>query len=187
MNSEDSAVISDLREQIKRLEARVDGFGSHGKTNYSINEIPGFNELEDATASSEAHGADIDHPTNLNFVPKVQKCNFMEFKNRFNEDDTRYAVDVLESGALFEQEYLEEQGLRDRLFEHGKPTSRAAKRKTEALVKETINLIVRGFGGFGFRPLLFSRYLPRSKERLGQPGRELMIVRFALFCTSILR
>ena len=96
MISEDSTVISDLREQIRRLETRLDGIGNHGKADYSINEIAGFNELDDATASSEAHGADIDHPTNLNFVPKVQKCNFMDFKNRFNEDDTRYAVDVLE-------------------------------------------------------------------------------------------
>jgi len=137
MNSEDSTVISDLREQIRRLETRLDGIGSHGKADYSMDGVAGFNELDDATASSEAHGADIDHPTNRSFVPKVRKCNFMDFKNRFNEDDTRYAVDVLESGALFEQEYLEEQGLRDRLFEHGKPNSRAAKRKVGALVQET--------------------------------------------------
>jgi hypothetical protein len=50
-----------------------------------------------------------------------------------------------------------------------------------------IKLTVLGFGGFGFRPLLFSRYLPRSKERIGQAGRELMIAHSALFCTSILR
>jgi hypothetical protein len=88
-------------------------------------------------ASSAAHGADIDHSNNLNFLSKVRRCNFLEFKNRFSDDDALYAVDVLVSGALFEQEYLEEQGLRDRLFEHGKSNPRVAKRKTEALVKET--------------------------------------------------
>jgi hypothetical protein len=134
LNGEDSVVISDLREQIKRLETRLMGIESHGKAD-SINEISGFAEVDEA--SSGAHGVDIDHPTNLNFIPKVRKCNFMEFKNRFSEDDARYAVDVLVSGALFEQEYLEEQALRDRLFEHGKSNPRAAKRKTEALVKET--------------------------------------------------
>ncbi|KAE9373804.1 hypothetical protein N431DRAFT_407511 [Stipitochalara longipes BDJ] len=135
MNTESSAVISDLREHIRRLEARLDGIANHTKAESFMNEIPGSNELDEATASSEAHGADLD-PTNLDFVPKVRKCNFMEFKNRFSEDDGRYAVDVLVSGGLFEQEYLEEQGLRDRLFEHGKPNSRAAKRKADTLLKE---------------------------------------------------
>lgn len=61
----------------------------------------------------------------------------MEFKNRFSEADAYYCVDVLVSGGLFEQEYMEEQGLRDRLFEHGKSEPRAGKRKAQALVKET--------------------------------------------------
>lgn len=101
----------------------------------SIHEISG--SLDADEASSGPHSAESDNLTNLNFIPEVRKCTFMQFKNRFGDDDARYAVDVLISGALFEQEYLEEQGLRDRLFEHGKSQPRAAKRKAEALVKET--------------------------------------------------
>jgi len=133
----DSNLISDLGEQIKRLEARVVGFENHSKADCFMSEIPGPNELDEATTSSEAHGTDIDHPANLSFIPYVRKCTFAEFKNRFSQDDARYAVDVLVSGLLFEQEYLEEQGLRDRLFEHGKPSSRASKQKAVAIVKET--------------------------------------------------
>ncbi|KKY27634.1 putative aaa family atpase [Phaeomoniella chlamydospora] len=133
INSEDNAVISDLQEQVKRLETRLAGVESHSKAD-SVNEISGFMEVDEA--SSGAHGADIGYSTNLNYIPGVRICNFMEFKNRFSDDDARYAVDVLVSGALFEQEYLEEQGLRDRLFEHGS-NHRAAKRRAEALVNET--------------------------------------------------
>jgi hypothetical protein len=136
LNSEDTAEMADLKDEIKRLETRLMGFENrgHGKAD-SMNEVPGFTEVDET--SSGAHGTDIDHLTNLNFIPEVQKCNFTKFKNRFSEDDARYAVDVLVSGALFEQEYLEEQALRDRLFEHGITNPRAGKRKTEALVKET--------------------------------------------------
>jgi hypothetical protein len=133
---EDTALIVDLKEEIKRLETRLMGFESHGHGKVdSMNDIPGFTEVDET--SSGAHGTDIDHLTDLKFVPEIQKCNFMKFKNRFGEDDARYAVDVLVSGALFEQEYLEEQALRDRLFEHGKTNTRAGNRKTEAIVKET--------------------------------------------------
>jgi hypothetical protein len=133
MNIESSAVLSDLREQIKRLETRLVGIESHGRGRLpgegwdSINEVSGSTEVDEA----------MDPVKHLNYIPMVRKCNFTEFKNRFSEDEARYAVDVLVSGTLFEQEYLEEQALRDRLFEHGKSDSRTAKRKAQALVKET--------------------------------------------------
>lgn len=131
--SDDSALISDLREQVKRLETRLSGIESHAKSD-SNHETRGFAD----DAISVAHSADTDPPTNVDFIPGVQKCNFLEFKNRFDEDGARHAVDVLVSGDLFEQEYLEEQRLRDRLFERGTSQPRVAKRKAEALVKETM-------------------------------------------------
>jgi hypothetical protein len=130
-NNETSPAISDLREQIKRLETRLMGIEGH----VSINEAVGFPEGDET--SSAAHANDLDHLTNLNYIPQVQKCNFREFKNRFGGEEARYAIDVLVSGNLFEQEYLEEQRLRDRLFEHGKSNPRGAKRKAEAIIKET--------------------------------------------------
>jgi hypothetical protein len=79
LNGEDGAVMSDLWEQIERLETRLLGIESHGKTD-SAHEVSGFIEVDEA--SSAAHGADIDYSNNLNFLSKVRKCNFMEFKNR---------------------------------------------------------------------------------------------------------
>src|SRR5438552_2581160 len=131
LNSEDSAVISDLREQVKRLETKFMNLENHGKAD----SIPGFTEADES--STVMNDEDTDQPTNLIYLPKVRKCNFTAFKNRFSEEDARYAVDVLVSGGLFKQEYMEEQRLRDRLFEHGKSEPRAAKRKAQALVKET--------------------------------------------------
>jgi hypothetical protein len=136
MNIESSAVISDLREQIKRLEARLVGIESHGRGRLSGDGGEGWDSINEVSGSTEVDEA-MDPVKDLNFIPKVRKCNFMEFKNRFSEDEARYAVDVLVSGTLFKQEYLEEQALRDRLFEHGKSDSRAAKRNAKALVKET--------------------------------------------------
>jgi len=123
-------VISDLMEQVKRLETKVIGLENHGKAE----SVPGFTEVDESSIAVD--GEDTDQPT-LNYLPKVRKCNFIEFKNRFSEEDSRYAVDVLVSGDLFEQEYMEEQRLRDRLFEHGKSDPGTAKRKAQALVKET--------------------------------------------------
>ena len=61
----------------------------------------------------------------------------MEFKNRFCIEDACYAVDVLVSGDLFEQEYMDEKQLREKLFENRKPDPRAGRRKVQASVKET--------------------------------------------------
>lgn len=112
------------------------GVENHGKTD-SVNDVPGYTEVDEAETTSGMHSAEIDYAEKLDFMPEVRKCNFTEFKNRFNELEARYAVDVLVSGPLFEQEYMEEQSLRDKLFENGKSSPRAANRKTKSLVKET--------------------------------------------------
>jgi hypothetical protein len=130
-NSESGSIVSDLKEQVKRLESRLVGLEGHGRTD-SLQEMPGYIEPDDTSS-----GMHLDEADRLNYTPKVRKCNFMEFKNRFSEEDARNAVDVLVSGPLFEQEYMEEQTLRDRLFEHGNSNARTTKKKVHALVKET--------------------------------------------------
>ena len=47
-------------------------------------------------------------------IPRVRECSFAQFKNRFNNQDGRYAVDVLVSGPLLHQEVTEELNLRKR-------------------------------------------------------------------------
>jgi hypothetical protein len=131
-----TAVISDLREQIKRLESKLESIDNHGKPD-SMNEVSGFNEVDDSASGS--HGIDTDAWNNISYLPTINKCNFTDFKNRFSEEDSRNAVDVLESGNLFEQEYRSVQALREKLFEHGKSNIPLAKLKqeTKTLVRET--------------------------------------------------
>jgi hypothetical protein len=133
-NKEEDVVITDLREQVKRLESRLCGLESNGKLN-SVDNIPGYTDVD--VSSSGVHDEDTDQPRNLKYRPYVRKCNFKQFKNRFSVEDGCNAVDVLVSGHLFEDEYMEEQSLRDRLFEHGKSEDSSSKRKTKAIVKET--------------------------------------------------
>jgi hypothetical protein len=129
---EDGAVIFDLRDQMKKLETRLMAFESHGKGS-SIRGILDFADIDESVVQIE----ETELPRHVSYLPKVRKCNFMEFKNRFCQEDARYAVDVLVSGDLFEKEYMEEKRFREKLFEHGKTDPRAARRKVQARVKET--------------------------------------------------
>lgn len=194
LSNEDNAVVTDLREQIRRLETRLVGIESHGKLESVINEIPGYIEGDEVSSSAAQLGPDSDHLTNVHFTPEVRKCNFVEFKNRFSVEEARYAVDVLISGALFEQEYLEEQRLRDKLFEHGKSNPRAIKKGQRRLYTRRIGVtepytaikqITPGFVEFGFKRPLYSRFSQGFRERAGQLDREPTTVLFALSSTFI--
>lgn len=135
MESSNLLVVDDLREQVKRLEARLTGIEGHGRADF-ITDTTGDVEREDISVGD--YRRDHDRQTSSTIInPKVRKCNFMEFKNRFTEEDGCYAIDVLESGVLLDQEIQLEQTLRERLGEiSGRANSRAAKRKADAIVKE---------------------------------------------------
>ena len=130
--------VTDLREQLKRLEARLMAFESHGK-NSSIRDPTSYFELDESVYGLQ--GDDTELPHHVDYLPRVRKCNFMEFKNRFCMEDARYAVDVLVSGDMFEQEYMEEKRFREKLFENGKTDPRAARRRAQARVKESNDLL----------------------------------------------
>lgn len=132
--TDSAALVADLREQMKRLESRLIHLEADGKPSY-IRDRPGFQDLDET--SSGLHNEDADQPMHLEYRPEIRKCNFADFKNRFCEEDACAAVDVLVSGDLLQQECLEEQRLRDRLSEHVGVDARAAKRKANALVKES--------------------------------------------------
>ncbi|KAH8884334.1 hypothetical protein GQ53DRAFT_607518, partial [Thozetella sp. PMI_491] len=69
-------------------------------------------------------------------ISAVRRCNFMQFKNYFSEDDSRYALDVLESGALLDQEIEVEHALREKLGDTSKVSSTSVKRRAKVLVEE---------------------------------------------------
>ena len=71
-------------------------------------------------------------------LPKVRKCTFAQFKNRFSEDEDICAVDVLESGAFLRQEKQEEVKLRETL-----PNSHSSnkERRVKAKKKQVPNLV----------------------------------------------
>lgn len=122
--------VDDLKEQIKRLEARLAGIEPHGRVEFS----------RDAAADGGQEDSSVgDHDqqtSSAKTIPKVQKCNFMQFKNRLSDEGGCYAVEVLESGILIEQEIQLEQTLRERLESIGRTPSKVTKRKIDALVQE---------------------------------------------------
>lgn len=134
-NGQDGSVEADLREKLSRLESRLLSLEKDGRLD-SLRGPFSHNEVDET--SSIAFGESFDKPNNLKYIPGVRKCKWAAFKNRFGEEDSLYAVDVLVSGSLFEQEYAEERQLRDRLFERGPNDAHVTKRKAQALVKETI-------------------------------------------------
>jgi hypothetical protein len=117
--------------------ARQEGLLERGE---AISELKGnleanhsrHSSLADSATRSEA-AEEVERLTNSNTIPKVRKCNVVEFKNRFNKDEGRYAVDVLLTGARCHQELHDEQQLRERHPGDVYPISRAAKRRANAL------------------------------------------------------
>ncbi len=64
----------------------------------------------------------------IKIIPKVRKCNFTEFKNRYNAlEEGICAVDVLESGSYLDEEIEEELKLR-----HTRPQKRTKSRSKDA-------------------------------------------------------
>ncbi|KAI8635572.1 hypothetical protein F5Y19DRAFT_14764 [Xylariaceae sp. FL1651] len=121
----------DLVKKISKLEEKL-----------RLYEGPARSEVGAARTQSFTYGAPTEvsedaefqtpHQMQLstaNTIPKVRKCNFVQFKNRFKPDEGNYAIDVLVSGPLLEQEVLDEQKTRDIV------ASRSGKGKTSA--KET--------------------------------------------------
>lgn len=128
---ESSEVVLELQEQIRELQARIlqqqSQAGSTTRQAHSAGDPAAPTEISD---ESENHGRHIPQLTNDNVIPQVRYCNYSEFKNRCGGDDGLYAVEVLESGELLDQEIHDEIRLRER--QHDSANSRAAKGKSGA-------------------------------------------------------
>lgn len=119
-------------EKIKMLKARLaklEGLATEGSEDFD----------------SEA----MDELSNSNTIFEVRRCDLREFKNRFSADDGRYAVDVLESGALVQQAENEELKIRKKLAEYAKHrdhSTMAPKRKVSKaeLAAKEANTVAAG-------------------------------------------
>ncbi|KAK0721912.1 hypothetical protein B0T26DRAFT_749375 [Lasiosphaeria miniovina] len=125
---------SNLEERVRLLEEKVAGAESGG--GYGIAR---HNSLGDQGSVTDS--TDFQHPTQLtnkDTIPEVRRCNFMQFKNRFTDEDGRYAIDVLLSGALLQQEMHEEQQFRKHRSGSATVSSRSGKAKDAALKARNI-------------------------------------------------
>ncbi|KAM7205977.1 putative aaa family atpase [Rhypophila sp. PSN 637] len=118
---------SNLEERLKLLEetiARLENRAVYAATKH------------DSIADREPGGG----PRTEDTIPQVRRCNFMQFKNRFTNEDGRYAIDVLVSGALLEQEMHEEMQFRQRRSDNSAAIthSRSAKSKDSTLKHQNL-------------------------------------------------
>ncbi|KAK5658069.1 hypothetical protein OQA88_2625 [Cercophora sp. LCS_1] len=123
---------SDNRDLVRTLADKIANLEGRGGTDTRHNSLaePGARtELTDENDSG--------HPTqltNANTIPKVRKCNLVQFKNRFSDEDGRYAIDALWSGALLDQEMKEEERFRQQIrSENPGSSSRSAKARANNL------------------------------------------------------
>lgn len=125
-----------LQERVRRLEDKLSYIEGHrqpisgaGRHNSMVEQ--GFAQTVVSETPETDHQTQL---TNKDTIPKVRRCNFMQFKNRFGPDDGRHAIDVLVSGALLEQEMQEELKFRERRSDNAAmPPSKSVKSKENAL------------------------------------------------------
>jgi hypothetical protein len=109
----DPALVSALYDRVKTLESKIESIEVEQKIDGDFKTEPtedGLDATDDIKAPTAA--ARGGWPERLVTIPKVRKCNIHEFKNRFSSDDGRYAVAVLYSGPLIDDEIQEELRIR---------------------------------------------------------------------------
>lgn len=105
----------------------------------------------------------------------------MQFKNRFTDEDGRYAIDVLLSGALLQQEMHEEQQFRKHRSGSAAVSSRSGKAKDATLNARNI-LIAKALEtaqsddvwirGVRIQSPAILKILSNIQGESGHPGRE---------------
>ncbi|KAM7188348.1 aaa family ATPase [Rhypophila sp. PSN 637] len=113
--------MEDLREHVKTLETKLAYLESRdtAATGHHTrhDSITGRTEMTDDGLDSDQ--GPIRQLTNANTIFQVRYCNLTQFKNRFSENEGRYAIDVLVSGPLLGQEIREEMKLREQRAGYG--------------------------------------------------------------------
>lgn len=108
----DPDVLASLLDHIKAQEARISNLEGDRKTDIEVGHKGDFRT--EASDEIEEQGSTL-HLGPSEIIPKIRKCNIAQFKNRFNIQEGRYAVDVLESNSLLDEEIQDELKLRQSL------------------------------------------------------------------------
>ncbi|KAM7210481.1 hypothetical protein V8F06_014132 [Rhypophila decipiens] len=127
---------SNLEERLKLLEETIARLENRA-VSIADREPGGGPQTEVTDTTDDNHPTQL---TNKDTIPQVRRCNFMQFKNRFTNEDGRYAIDVLVSGALLEQEMHEEMQFRQRRSDNSAAIthSRSAKSKDSTLKHQNL-------------------------------------------------
>lgn len=129
-----------MEERLRILEARLEGVERRNSASFVPADVSGATHSGIQTEISD-DGQDQTNQltllTNANTIPEVRECTFAEFKNRFaDKNDGHYAVDVLVTGHLLEQEILAEKSFREKRTTPRKRASRDEKKDTAILKAE---------------------------------------------------
>lgn len=132
--------LKSLKEKVEDHQSRIDDIES--KVSFNFEQPQRFPSAPYPTAQTEVT-EDSDFTQDYTFltakdtIPEVRECTFAEFKNRFDPkgEDGCYAVDVLVSGPLLQQEIQQEHRLRDKLFEDRGPLPSTRIVRDKALAK----------------------------------------------------
>ncbi|KAH8900348.1 hypothetical protein GQ53DRAFT_815237 [Thozetella sp. PMI_491] len=126
----DTDLLASVLEHVRIQDARIANLEGDRKTDIDVGPRADFrtetSEEIDERGSSLVLGQKY-------IVPEVRKCNIKSFKNRFSVDEARYAVDVLESTYLLDQEIQDELRIRQsRPRVRAKDHAKEPKAKTKA-------------------------------------------------------
>jgi hypothetical protein len=113
-----------LREEVHANGQRITALEDKLRPEMSGRTYSTQHYLHAQSVTDETENEDFLYLSVKKAIPKVRECNFAQFKNRFekNGTDGRYAVDVLVSGALLQQEIQEEHKLRGYLIDNAPRT-----------------------------------------------------------------
>jgi hypothetical protein len=138
----DPDLVSTMLEHIKTLEGRLTSLEGDQKADIDLS--------RKANAQTEVTD-DIEDPGTLEMqldprkvIPKIRKCNIVQFKNRFSEDEGNYIADVLESGTRLKQDIREEIGLRQELYKAKEKAKGKAVKAKSNLMEVAANLVSTG-------------------------------------------
>lgn len=124
-----------LEERLSLLEERVGSIESDQKVEAELKFEPKDEPKDEPEDEPEGKPKDAcsepTQPQRLPAIPKVRRVNFADFKSRYCEGDSRYAIEVLVAGAHLKEEIQQEQIMR-----RSKPKGYSTKSRDE-LVAQT--------------------------------------------------
>ncbi|KAI9737403.1 MAG: hypothetical protein M1834_009557 [Cirrosporium novae-zelandiae] len=99
-----------LESRLSMLEERFTAIQSFPKVEVGLKPKPkhGVKEEVDYDSSSETEASEYRKPARIPAMSEVRTVNFSDFKNRYCEEDSRYAIEVLLAGHNLEEIWTEQ-------------------------------------------------------------------------------